>query len=72
MSRGIYFKESQKHPLSEIYIDFPKQLIKGDFGSKMTPKEVALAFLDFGNFLLELEDDADYAGYDEGDMCAGY
>jgi hypothetical protein len=38
----------------------------------MTPKEVALAFLDFGNFLLELEDDADYAGYDEGDMCAGY
>jgi hypothetical protein len=85
MMRGKNFKESRKHPVSEIYVDFRFPVDKVDKldgyksidgyihfgGSKFTPKEVGLALEDFAKFLQDLPDETDYADYDEGDMCCG-
>lgn len=85
--RGKNYEESLKNPVSEIWVDFGKPMLLNSsghidghrkidgffsFGGKTTPKELGLALEDFALFLQSLEDDTDYADYDEGDMCAGF
>ena len=68
--RGRFYNLSRVRPVGEIWADFVEDSGIIKFGMKLKPKDLGMAMVDFGEFLMTLPDDTTHADYDEGDMSA--